>query len=462
MNRWRTGIAGVYFLACLLLGGASAAGAIGNGILQVAAVAIILLHIWSRGAPKLAPEGRQLVILFALFALVAAAQLIPLPPALWASLPGRQPVADSLALIGVDRPAMPASLDPRRTFASLLWLLPPAAMFLVATRLTRNERSMVAKVLLGVAVATISLGAFQLFGGAGSPLRFYEVTNPYRSVGFFSNANHVATLLLCSLPFAAFFLARGKNARSRQREGRGFIYGGIAAFIAIGVAMNGSLAGYGLLLPAAAASFFLYRRAAGTKADARTWWTVGIAGLLFVGLSTLGPLNDQRVASKFDSANTVGRKISIPTTIEAARGHMPLGSGLGTFRDIYRTYEPNEDVTLTFVNHAHNDYAEIALELGIPGLLLALAFILWWFRQTLRAWRSDFDGAGLARAGSIALGVILLHSLVDYPLRTSAMAAVAALAAGFLLQPPAARSRRSRRTGEAAARHIDADDAETD
>lgn len=459
MNRFRTALAAAYLVLCLVLGGASAGGAIGNGVLQILAVIIILLHIWSRGAPPLPSDGRVLVLLFAIFAAVAALQLVPLAPALWGQLPGRDVAVRSLALLRLDPATMPASLDPRRTLASLLWLLPPTAMFLVATRLTRDERSVVAKVLLAVAVATIALGALQLFGGSASPLRFYEITNPDRSVGFFSNANHVATLLLCSLPFAVLFVARAKKKDGGVREGRGFIYAGTAIFIAIGIAINGSLAGYGLLIPTAAASLFLYRRTTVGKANKRTWWTIAVAAMLFTGISAFGPLNDQRIASKFDGSNTVGRKISIPTTIEAAKDHLPIGSGLGTFRDIYRTYEPAADVTYVYVNHAHNDYAELALELGIPGLLLILAFLWWWGSRSVAAWRDEYHGAALARAGSIAIGVALLHSLVDYPLRTSAIAALIALCAGFMVQPPAARSRASRNSRQAQARHFDAETA---
>lgn len=460
MNPFRTGVAATYLGLCLLLGGASAAGAAANGLLQVLAVGILLIHVWSRGAPALAREGRWLVLIFLALAGVAAAQLIPLPFSLWTVLPGRDVVGRSLALLRLEPDNMPASLDPHRTAASLLWLLPPAAMFLVATRLTRDERSAVVKVLLAVAVVSIALGAFQLFGGDASPLRFYEITNTNRSVGFFSNSNHFATLLLCSLPFTAVFMARAKKARGGTgREGRGFIYAAIAVFIGIGVAINGSLAGYGLLVPTAAASFVLYREAISRSATKRSWWIAAGGAILIIGISAFGPLSSARLAAKFDDNNAVGRKISVPTTIEAARDHFPFGSGLGTFRDVYRTYEPAEDVTSVFVNHAHNDYAEIALELGWPGLIVVLAFLLWWVRRTVSVWRGDFNGAALARAGSIVLGIVLLHSLVDYPLRTTAMAAVAAMAAGFMIQPPVARAPRSgdRRRGRSrSARHMDA------
>lgn len=463
MNKLRTGVASGYLALCVLLGGASAAGAPGNALLQLLALAIMVVHFWSRGAPPLARDARWLVVIFLAFAAVPAVQLVPLAPAIWTGLNGRDLVAQSLRLLGLAPAEMPASLDARRTAASMLWLLPPAAMFLVATRLTRDERSVVAQVLLGLALVSIVVGALQLLGGDASRLRFYDITNFDRSVGFFANANHVATLMLCSLPFTALFMARAKKARrsSGGREGRGFVYGALAVFIAVGIAMNGSLAAYGMLIPVAGASFLLYRQSSGTSMSKRAWAGTGIAALLVVGLSVLGPLSSDRLASKFDDNVATGRKISIPLTIEAAKDHFPAGSGLGTFREIYRSYEPPEEASSVYVNHAHNDYAEVALELGIPGMALLLAFIAWWVLRSWSVWRGEQNGAALARAGSIAIGVVLLHSLVDYPIRTSAIAAVVAMAAGLMIAPPAARSSRERssRRGErrSAVRHIDAE-----
>ena len=460
MSRFRTTLAGVYLLLCLLLGGASAGGALANGLLQVLAVAIILFHVWSRGAPPLPREGRWLILLFLLFAAVGAWQLIPLPGDVWAGLPGRETTLRSLAMLGITPENMPASLDPRRTFASLLWFLPPAAMFLVATRLTRDERSTVARVLIAFAVVTIAFGAVQLFNGGKSHI--YEITTANRGVGFFANANHVATLLLCTLPFAILFMARADRSRGKggnHGEGRGVIYAAVAVFIGVGIALNGSLAGFGLLLPTAVASFLLYRRTRDKPLGTKSWAALGVAALLIVGFSVAGPLSPERFASKFDDTNALGRKISVPTTLEAARDFAPLGSGLGTFRDIYRTYEPTVDITAFFVNHAHNDYAEVALELGAPGLLILLGFLGWWLAQTWGAWRKKYDGVALARAASIAIGVVVLHSLVDYPIRTSAIAAVVALCAAFMIQPPAARRDRSRgRARSSAVRHMDAEE----
>jgi hypothetical protein len=44
-------------------------------------------------------------------------------------------------------------------------------------------------------------------------------------------------------------------------------------------------------------------------------------------------------------------------------------------------------------------------------------------------------GTGPALAGLTMIVLLILHSLIDYPLRTDAIAAVAAVALGFLFSP---------------------------
>jgi hypothetical protein len=70
----------------------------------------------------------------------------------------------------------------------------------------------------------------------------------------------------------------------------------------------------------------------------------------------------------------------------------------------------------------------------------------------------DFPGAGLARAGSAMVGIVLAHSIVDYPIRTAAIAAVFALGCALMVPPVARRSREepAEEEGSAPLRHIEA------
>jgi O-antigen ligase len=301
-----------------------------------------------------------------------------------------------------------------------------------------------AATLIAGAVLSIVLSGFQLLGGPGSPLRFYQITNPNRAVGFFSNASHLTTLILCALPITAVLAARAVKSRSSQKQGAGLTLGGsLAAFLAAGVVISNSTAGYGLFMPAALMSFLVFRRAA-IGPLSKTWAVALIAfSIAFVAIALSGSLAQQTIADKF-SEHPTSRGTIWATTMTAAKAFAPVGSGLGTFAGVYRTFDPVDRASNLFVNHAHNDYLEMALELGVAGLLLVLGFLIWAVRRTMRAWLEDFDGATLARAGSAIIALILLHSVVEYPLRTSALAAVFALACAFLVPPPA----RLRKQGE--------------
>ncbi|OYU74186.1 MAG: hypothetical protein CFE32_18580, partial [Alphaproteobacteria bacterium PA3] len=135
----------------------------------------------------------------------------------------------------------------------------------------------------------------------------------------------------------------------------------------------------------------------------------------------------------------VGRELIRSNAVPAAADFFPIGSGLGTFEEVYRRYETQSDVTSKFMNHAHNDYLEIALELGAPGLVLIALFLGWWLLCFRRLLGGPFTP--YAWAGWLSVGGILTHSGWDYPLRTAALASVFALSCVFAARiksdPPA-------------------------
>ncbi len=162
---------------------------------------------------------------------------------------------------------------------------------------------------------------------------------------------------------------------------------------------------------------------------------MGAVLVIFAIVALRGPLSSEAFEGDLSNQPT-SRRVLAATTTRAVADSFPAGTGLGTFSTIYRRYENPDRVTRQYANHAHNDYLEVALELGIAGLLLIIAFIAWWAMAVARVWRSDVPGAALARAGTVAIGIVLLHSIVDYPLRTSAIAAVVALACALLVPAP--------------------------
>ena len=419
----RSAVAPLYLFACLLLGG-SAQGIWGNMLLQLAGVAIIA---WAAAAPADAPLPRaaKAILLLAIVAIaVVVLQSVPLPPSFWAH-GARARIVEGYQLLDLPVPALPISLTPYASLSALLGLIPPLAVFCSIVRLNAYRVSWLAAALLSGAVAGIMLGALQVVSvGPNSPWYLYPETNVGLAVGFFANANHMADLLLIAIPFVAAIAAAGKSGNIQRYSALLSVLAGIVMVLVVGIAMNGSLAGIGLAVPVVTASVLIVLPAANRWRS----WIAGLAALLVI-LSLAGLANSSTGATRIGQnpgGSAQSREQILTTTGKAIRDFMPLGSGLGSFAKVYRLYESPDAVTNEYVIHAHNDYVELALELGIPGVILLLLFVAWWLIQCFAVWRKG-EGGLWARAASIASAVVLVHSLVDFPLRTAAISACFAM-----------------------------------
>jgi O-antigen ligase len=127
-----------------------------------------------------------------------------------------------------------------------------------------------------------------------------------------------------------------------------------------------------------------------------------------------------------------------PTVWTAAQAYFPWGAGLGTFKEAYELVEPLGALRALFVNHAHNEYLEVMIEAGLPGLLLVSAVLIWVGRVSWRVWLSPGGHPASARLASICLVLVILHSLVDYPARTMAISILFAAASALVVRSASA------------------------
>jgi O-antigen ligase len=109
---------------------------------------------------------------------------------------------------------------------------------------------------------------------------------------------------------------------------------------------------------------------------------------------------------------------------------LPFGSGFGTFDPVYRMVEPDSLLSTIYLNEAHNEPLQLAIEGGLPALLLLLLFLVWWALAVVHAVRPRESNVqrALAMAMATATLIMMLSSLVDYPLRTPLLSALFALA----------------------------------
>ena len=437
----RQAVGPLYLLLCLLFGG-SGQGIWLNMVLQLLGLAILA---WAAAVPAeepLPPAARKLLILAMIGIIVVALQLVPLPPSAWVHLGGRGFIADGFRILGVPEPTLPISLAPYKSLDSLLGLVPPAALFAAIVRLKAYRATWLAAALLTGTIAGVLLGALQVASSdyLQSPWYLYDETNFGMATGFFANANHMAILMVATLPFIAAIFGSARGANKQRNTALILFVAALALVIVVGIALNRSLAGYGLAVPVVVVSALLVLP---SRSRLRIF-VLPLAGLFLIGavgaIATSATRPDQ--LGQDAATAVVSRQEMLKTTAQALKDFMPWGSGLGSFRGVYQLYESREGLTDTYVIHAHDDYVELTLELGVAGVLLMVAFLAWWARAAWFAWRR-LDATLYARAATIATAAILAHSLVDFPLRTAAISAVFGMCLALMLErrPPAAREK---------------------
>jgi len=346
------------------------------------------------------------------------------------------------------------SVVPMATMAAGLSPLAPIAVFLATGCIDRAGRRALAAIVVGIGMISLALGLMQVAQGDASRLRFYPFTNTSEAVGLFANRNHFSAQLYIILLLGGAWLASrvGPLTRSLRRGSQASLeLAGYAAFVfavLAAAALSRSRAGMALTLVAIVA-IALMARSAGRSSHRDSPRSSGaLAMIIILGSASLFALQFgmQRIFSRFESAVIEDlRWPFLETTVAAIWNSLPFGTGLGSFVAIYGGIESTAHVFRGYANRAHNDLAEVLLETGLIGAVLLALFLIWFINRAVRVWRQPLDDDQLdgllQRAASVAIALLLLHSLLDYPLRTTSNAVMFAFACALLLPAPQARMR---------------------
>lgn len=422
------------FLAfVMLLGGASLAGDMANLAIQFFALAILVALVFFRPLDQAAAglAWRSLRNIALLFVLLVTLTLIPLPSALWTMVPGRERVVEAFALIGEPLPWMPLSLAPADTIWSGLSLLPVAAAATLTFRAKAKYDDKIQAAIILFALASAVTGVFQVVTGLQSPLYVYEITNRGLAVGFFSNANHLATLMAVAIVQSASFIA-GKRSTRETKTNRATMLGILILLdiiFSLAAWLTDSITGQLLCLIALAASPFIYRQ---TRVAPRAVW-LGLAAAAAASVAIFSVLaSSGSLANPHEVQAGTARQDIYPRAFVALRDHLPVGSGLGSFAATYRSYENPATVTYIYANHAHSDVLEILVELGLIGAVMLGAIVIWFGRQVGSVMDFNSSQAHRARAAMLCIVLVAMHSVVDYPLRTAAIATLVGALLGMI------------------------------
>lgn len=425
---------GLLLLVLCVGGGASRASELGQVVVRFWAILSIIILCMMRKTWTVR-EVRLPLLTVAAIAFIAIVQLIPLPPAVWMSLPGRAPF--EAAISSGEQPWRPINLTPDRGFNSLLSLSVPTAVLVILAGIPRSRPAMVVNLLMATTILTAFVGSLQLSGATFNNPFINETIG--EAAGVFANRNHQALFLASALPLIASWACSREEARAFRA--RWLVAAGLMIWYLLLILATGSRAG--MVLSA------LGLVAAGVLAwpavlRAHTWSRRSLALVIALAVSILAAIVLLGVAS--DRALSLSRLVetsdgemrtrSLPLLSNLITNYFPVGSGLGSFDPVFRIIEPRELLNPNYFNHAHNDALELVIETGALGVALISFLLFSWARLGMASWRCMRTGDPISPAGWYVLTLVLAAELVDYPARTPMVLALVAIGA-WLSRPPA-------------------------
>lgn len=427
-------------IAAFLFGGSARSDSAGLVVIYPIATLALVAGIVCASADRLS-RYRMLVALTGASVLLALLHLIPLPPALWRALPGHDVVAAIDTATGAGPVWRPLSLSPTGSWAALFALIVPAAALAIGTALPNRLHQRLALLVLALGGISAVLGLIQILSGASSGWYLHEVTNRGLPVGLFANRNHQAAMLACLLPMLAWLASRSGGSPARRRASALLAVAAGIGLIPL-ILVSGSRAGVALALIGAAGAAWIVARAprrapAGglrrrPPRRAIVLATIGGALVMVVAAVSMdrGLALDRLQAQELDGEF----RLSAWRAVWSMAGdYFPVGSGLGTFREVYRMGEPYDLLSRSYLNHAHNDVLELILTGGIPAIAILLAAIALYVGASVRLVRGDSSRRApgeddarlqLGRVGVVVIAILATASIVDYPLRVPALSAL--------------------------------------
>lgn len=398
------------------------------GLRPLAALFLVPAIYWIDRS-KLRDIRTPFILLVVLVAWMAI-QLIPLPPGLWQALPGREPLAELGAAVGITDVWRPISMVPVRTLNALASLVVPVAGLLLAAATGVSRRTLLL-LLIAIGVLNAMLGILQVTGGNAAALYFYQITNFGSPVGFFANHNHSAVMSALTLVLIAYCATTPELAfhGSMPRIGFAILFLIVLVTALIGGSRAGLLTTFVALGVSTAMLAIEIRRVRrqrkriteASQPNARPVIVLGSALAALGVMIAIFALSDRIPA--LDRIATSGtfddlRWGLLPTLREMIVTYGLFGSGFGSFEEVYHIHEPDSLMISSYVNMAHNDWAQLIIEGGVPAVLLVVALCAWLARSLGAVLGGGAAGVARMLFWLSVAGILLFASLVDYPLRT--------------------------------------------
>lgn len=428
-----------FVLAVLAFGGTEPAS---FAIVEVLFLGLVAFLVFEPRGMDVSVPWRTLVIPAALTCVVLM-QLCPLP-ASWLQRSGGRGNFISSARVGR------VTFEPYSTRVQLLVVLTCIAAFYLGQVVSQNRDSK-----RRLIVCLVVLGTFEAFYGLVQYLTGWQMIFAYakkydlaEATGTYINRNHYAGFLEMVLPFGIALVLYefcnldkskhpgGVSLRtllSRESSHR-FIFW-LLVSVVLFAALIFSQSRMGII--AACASLLvmcgLVAVSRHQRGIALGLWAAFIA-LSIVFAFWIGP---GPIAERFATVGqeySLGDQSRISIWHDALRliwQHPLLGTGLGTFPIAFQAFQTS--FLGQFVNHAHNDYLEIASDLGLPAAVILFASVFVVLTRAVRTYFTSKENIDrIVAAGCVgSIVALLLHSMADFNLHIPANALIFSLILGL-------------------------------
>ena len=337
------------------------------------------------------------------------------------------------------------SVDPATTFATIPAIVHPFLIFMAVLVLHQTDEAAISLwrrlALLGASVAALGLVQFVFFPGR---LLLGEKTHYLDSVtGTFVNRNNASTLFGLTVLVLAGVLVRyfqqiflyGDFAHlpeqvRRRRQSGFFFFLGLSAVALVALFLTKSRGGLisafvPLLL---LATWFGYTIVPPTAAPrVRIGFALAAAGAIFVLFAVLGAQSLFRLEQ---GGIDDDRWCVFKSTFAAIKDYPWFGTGFGTFEQVFPVYRDPACGLSGLWDRTHNSFLEGYLGMGLPFALLVAIIVLYLLRIFTVGYRTRRRFRIVPLIGVGMLLLVILHSLVDFPLQIPGVAAYFAAAIG--------------------------------
>lgn len=414
-------LSGLSLSVAFITGGSSQENGWGLMAAELLALAVLLAVLLQTRWRHRIVSARWGIAVAGLIVAIPLLQLLPIPTWLWQWPAPRLALRHDLAAAGVTGIEYRWSLAPAATERDLLSLLPGVALFVAALALRRAAWRGLLWWVIGLIVFSLALAFAQLGVPQDSFLNPFPQYVPALA-GVFANRNHQACALAMGLVLALTMML-GARAHARHvvpARAEVFACALLVAFIAVVLPLVNSRAGVIIGIIGVAATLLT----SGAWSPQRLLKQRGARWLFAFAIAVLALGLYGAFAWMQQDVDIAGSRWQMTaTTAQLAAASMPLGTGVGSFVRMFEQATQGALMHQGYINAAHDDYVQWWLAggvLAIVAMLAATALLLATsFRLLQLPPESPLRSTGMAAL--LAVFVPLLHSTVDYPLRTPAL-----------------------------------------